>query len=459
MKRRIRSVIFFFAFVLMLAMIRCFSYAEEITADFLMTGETNIPVSMIISSPEYKTISRFGEERKDSLNRLLKHLSLTVNTDGNTSETVVMIDQEPVYSYFQTTEGTIQKTVYSVSPETVVVQQVIDRKEDLSVLSFVNDHFFMLNRLLDELYPAFEKSAEVFSDFAKESAVSLNFSGYGKAVKRITISLPEQYVSEQFPAVPADLAVSGECRTFIERLLFKGTQKIVLLYDQDDRLLRISYDGKAGFSEESIRKVSVVWRCRRTDEGKKDHLTLKTPSLTGNDRYNLTYERDLVTGIQDDRTIKWDLQIDMKEGQIKKKTGFKADLVFEKNMLKGEVAFSEKQDGNEIKVIIVPSIQKEKRSEFSGTIEIADYSGKIVLTRTEYTVQVSPGKNLSVPEIMMDQEKGVSKQGAVTDDEQIQDLLSGALIRKLLSIPAEDLVFFNSDIPDEVWNSIVQSLF
>ena len=128
-------------------------------------------------------------------------------------------------------------------------------------------------------------------------------------------------------------------------------------------------------------------------------------------------------------------------------------------MLKGDINYSEKQDGNESKVIIVPSIQKEKPSEFFGTIEIANYSGKIVLTRTEYTVQISTGENLTVPEIMTVQESGISEEGIVTDYEQIQDLLSGALIRKLLSLPAEDLEFFNSDIPDEVWNALVQSLF
>jgi hypothetical protein len=74
-------------------------------------------------------------------------------------------------------------------------------------------------------------------------------------------------------------------------------------------------------------------------------------------------------------------------------------------------------------------------------------------------VQISTGENLTVPEIMTVQESGISEEGIVTDYEQIQDLLSGALIRKLLSLPAEDLEFFNSDIPDEVWNALVQSLF
>ena len=88
-----------------------------------------------------------------------------------------------------------------------------------------------------------------------------------------------------------------------------------------------------------------------------------------------------------------------------------------------------------------------------------NYSGKIVLTRTEYTLQVSPGEKLTVPEILSVQGNESSEEGIVTDDGQIQELLSGVLIRKLLLLPAEDLVFFNSDIPDEVWKTLVQSLF
>ena len=449
----------FFVFMLIL-IVFCYSAgAEEITADFLMTGETEAPVSITVSSPVYKTISRFGDERKESLNRFLKHISLSVNIDGDLSETTVMIDGDPVYSYIETADDSVRKTVYSVRPETVFTRQEKDPEDDSAVLSFVNDNFFRMNRLLDDLYPAFEKSAGLFKDYAKESSVSLNFTGYGKAVRRVTISLPEQYISDHFPAAFADLIVSSECREFIGRCVFKGPQKINLLYDQEDRLLRINYDGRAGLSEESLRKVSVVWRCVRSEEHRKDHLTLKTPSVSGNDRYNLIYERELDTGSPDQHIIKWDMQVDLKEGQIKKKTAFKGDLSFEDMIMKGEVSYSEKTDGKETKVIVTPSLQKENGSEFRGTIEIANYSGKIVISRTEYTVQFSPGKALSMPVIIDTGENEDGGTGFVREDGQIQELLSGILVRKLLSLPAEDLVFFNSDIPEETWKTLVQSLF
>ena len=37
--------------------------------------------------------------------------------------------------------------------------------------------------------------------------------------------------------------------------------------------------------------------------------------------------------------------------------------------------------------------------------------------------------------------------------------MDSLLIRKLLTLPAEDLDFLNRDIPDDVWKSITQSLF
>ena len=65
-----------------------------------------------------------------------------------------------------------------------------------------------------------------------------------------------------------------------------------------------------------------------------------------------------------------------------------------------------------------------------------------------------------MPEIKNGQGNDVSEKDIAADVEpQTQDLLSGALIRKLLSLPAEDLEIFNSDIPDGVWNALVQSLF
>ena len=52
-------------------------------------------------------------------------------------------------------------------------------------------------------------------------------------------------------------------------------------------------------------------------------------------------------------------------------------------------------------------------------------------------------------------------KGGVTKytEEELQSAMDSLLIRKLLTLPAEDLDFLNRDIPDDVWKSITQSLF
>ena len=50
------------------------------------------------------------------------------------------------------------------------------------------------------------------------------------------------------------------------------------------------------------------------------------------------------------------------------------------------------------------------------------------------------------------------EQGKITE-EALQSRLNGILVRKLLSLPKEDIVFIVSDIPDENLNSIIQSIY
>ena len=452
---RIRIVAVFLAVLFMPLRI---SAGEEIGPDMLLTGQYSAPITISLYAPTYKHLMQFGEERTNSLNSVLSHLSLSVSTDRAVSQTTLMVDQEPLYSIKEQIEGETQRRIYSFDPNTVYEQEKDNEQHDQDFLSFLEHHFFILNRLLDDLYPVFEKTAETFQDFAKASAASLNFRGYGKGVRKIQINLTDQYVSEYFPGVPASLAGTAESRLFIEKLLFKGPQKIALLYDQNDKLLRINYDGLIGLTEESMRRVSLAWRCVRSDDIKKDNLVLKTPSQQGNDRYNLTYEREIDLSDTERHTIKWDYQLDLKKDQQKKKNSWTADLMYSEQKLYGQFLFSEKQDNEEKKITVTPSLMKEKGSEYAGTIEITNNSGKIVNSSIAVSVRIAPGLQLSFPDYQNLQIVSIKNPEDSSDREAIQDKQNRILIRRLLSLPAEDLQFFSMDIPDDVWKTIMQSM-
>ena len=447
------------AIVLILLLIPLqYGAGEEIGPDMLLSGRYASPFTISITDPSYKHIAQFGEERTSCLNKVLSHLTLSVSVDGKLSETTLMVDQEPLYSIDEEDTDTVRKTVYSFDPDTVYEQNTKKTEEDMSFPFFLENHFFSLNRMLDDLYPLFEKTADAFQEFAKPSAASLSFRGYGKGVRKIQISLSDQYVSDHFPYALSALACTEESRLFIEKLIFKGAQKIVLLYDQEDKLLRINYDGTVGLEENSMRRVSLAWRCVRSDDVKKDNLSLKTPAQKGTDRYNISYERETDLSDPDHHKIKWDLQIDLKTEQKKQKISSNADLMFSEQKLTGQIVFSDKQENEEKEITITPSLQKENDSEYAGTIEITNNSGKIVLSSIAASVRIASGNPLHFPETQDLQLIKVADDDQASVMDRLSDMQNRILIRRLLSLPTEDLAFFSMDIPKDVWQTLMQTL-
>ena len=443
---------------LLLALTVFSASAEGFGTELILSGMCGFPVTVCISSPQYRQIAQFGTERTEYLNRLMKHIGITVTADGDISQTALTVDLEPVYFYTVKDTDSVQRTVYSFEPDTVY-ETKNEQGEAFPFLQFLEQDFFMLNRLLDDMYPVFEKAAETFQEFGKPSAANLNFKGYGKGVRKLTIPLSDQYVKEHFPDIPAGLTVTDESRAFLGKLVFSGPQKIILLYDQDNRLLRINYDGAVGLSEDSIRRVSLVWRCLRTAEQKKDHLTLKTPAINGYDKYNISYERQVDLSEDSAHSVSWDLQVDLKSDQIRKKISFTAELITADNQFTGKTVYSEKQEGAEKRITIIPSLQKENDADYSGTIEITNNSGKIVTSSIQAGIRIYQGEELSEPATGTAHTADVSNPDNSDPGSAVQDRMNSLLIRRLLVLPAEDLQFFSLDIPEEVWNSIVQSLF
>ena len=83
--------------------------------ELLFTGNTSSPLYVRISSPEYQQLAAYDEQRVNSLNLLLSHLSVGIRIDGSLSETEVMMDDGLLYSVFtREDENGIQKyTFYS----------------------------------------------------------------------------------------------------------------------------------------------------------------------------------------------------------------------------------------------------------------------------------------------------------------------------------------------------------
>ena len=457
MKKLILFAGFLFLFASVFLSVSCTAESAELFNLFL-TGETDYPIGVVISSPQYDQLAQFGSERIESLNRLIKHLSFDVSVDGDCSETVFFIDQESFLTVTDQKTGNAEKRTYSFDKNHKYEFCEGEIKQEEDFLTFLDTWFFRINSFLDNLYPVFDKAAESFHDLASSSVANLSFSGFGRGVRRIIIQFPSEYVKEHFPSSLCSLCDDDSLSEFVQSFVFQGSQKIILLYDKDDHLIRINYDGILGLSYDSLRRVSIVWKCLRNADHIKDSITVKTPEVHGNDRDNITYERDYDLTEPGNQTFFWDIQMDHKEDQDKRKTRYSAELICGSDALEGLITYNDKKDNTDISISIKPTIKKEKNEEYSGTLEITHKTGKIVISSIHSHISFHYCAGLHNPHDDTDTEEQIQGCAAESGADEMKAALVKVLLQRLVQLPAEDLDFLNKDMPQDAWTSLINSL-
>ena len=448
--------------LLIISIFLCFSAftsAECLQLNTLLSGENEIPVCVTVSSPAFHILSGYGENRCEELNRLLKHFSVAFILSGNETETAVSIDSEQAFSFCESLDNDKLITIYSFNPDKVYYTPADQALKEDSMNSFLDRQFFRINRLMDDLYPLFEKTAVSFPDLSGTEKVSLNFRKFGKAVRRLTIRFSSAYVKDCFPRVLCDLTDSAECRLFLNQLFFDGPQRIILLFDAEDRLIRVGYDGSVGLAPESLRKVSINWKCLRIQDQKMDDITLKSPAVKGYDKYNMSFSRELDLTDPEQHMLSWNFELDLKSGDIRKKIQFVTELKTADETLTGKSSYVQKQDGREEKTEIIPSIKKENDKEYNGLLEITNYSGKIMNSRMETRLHISACDPVKIPENKLLTAINSESSDRQRTENDLRFMLSSILIHKLISLPQEDIQFLRKDIPEETWSTITNSLF
>lgn len=431
--------------------------AESTHTHFLLSGEMPSPLYFSLSSPVFQQLSQFGTERLNSLNRLLSHLSVSITAEDEKAEAVLSVDGEQLFSVTQNDQNNTEQTIRVFNPYTVYQIRNQDKNtaaEENEVKIFLDEQFFRINHLLDEIYPVFVKAAEAFPDMTGKSSANLNFSGFGKSTSRMTIQFSSDFVQEHFPFALAELCETEAGMNFINSLVFQGSQKIILLFDKENQLLRINYDGIVGTTAEDLRRVSLVWKCLRSDSHIKDSLTIKTPAITGYDRDNLSYDRDQNESDPVNKILKWDYLLDQKRGKEKTKIRYTGDQTETETDVSSKIAYNRKGNHPDHSVNVSAVLQKEKEAEYSGTLEITDKTGKIITSRVSAGLQIGTPEAIypaQTEKIYTQQTEGTAKD---KDSEGIPADIVRILIRKFMSMPDEDVEFLRRDIPDETWEML-----
>ena len=450
-----KNIILVISIIFVIIAIVCHASADGNEMNTILNGEMAFPVKIVMRSPSFMKLSQFGKDRIDGLNRILKHVSIEIAIDGALSETEIYVDNERLFQFAEKNEGSETKTVYSFDPGSIYQStEGINNSFGL----FLDDHFFELNRMLDQMYHMFENAIYAFPELTKESTTAMNYKDYGKAVKKITIQFSADCVKNSFPQMIAELCEKEETKLFVEQYHYSGPQKIILMIDQNNNIINISYTGTVGLTEQTLRRISFSWRCLRTENKKQDHVVLKTPSVKGYDKYNMIYERKIDMTEEVRPGISWDLQLDIKDGDEKKKIQYNADCGIADKKFSGTIEYTEKQNGQEHTISIIPEFKQENTYEYSGTIEITEKKGKIINSSLICNMDISHSAGINDANIWEDRPENTQGTIVKSEKEGLQNRIYSIIIRKLLSLPAEDIEFLRQDIPDDLWDSILQLL-
>ena len=432
------------------------SHGEVADPLAFLTNQAEPSVTMTVFSPEILSLAWFDEKRTEQANRLLKHLSLKISLDGDLSSAAFYVDGTELFSILTEEDGKQQGSIYSFSPGFLYIRDSVPAETSDGFAGFLQDTFFPVNHLADSFYPFFEKMPETYAEYGREEKTDLNISGFGRASRRVTFSFPADFLQDHIPAVADSLFSTDPERQFLRRLVFSGILKVLLLYDHDGHLIRVTVNGKTGLSADSIRNVSLTWKCLRTDEQTRDQLSLKTPAVSGYDKYNMTYSRNLNLADSPFRKTEWDFQIDRRTGKERKLIRFSAGLESVEGHTAGSIDYSEKQNSETRGVRVTPVLEKEITGEYKGTLEITDYSGKIIKKSIRVGILYQPGESIIVPEkdsltvVHPDSAEGKAA------GEELSNRMYQMMIHGLMSIPEADLVFISDGLPDEIWKDLVQ---
>ena len=255
------------------------------------------PMKITISA-DASLLQPFDAERTSVLNRLLSHFSLQLFLTKETDGFSLMQDQDEVFTYLETKKDTGRTAWFSSDPGHCYDLSGEDGKR---ILTLQNENLEQLiswgNRILvvsKEMIPFFESLPSLYPDFCKESSTSLQYRGFGKAVKRHTLTFPAQWVRESGWISLLEKEAFPQLLSLAKEMVFEGRQRIILLYDADDQLVKIAYEGNAGFSEDDLRNISLEWRCARKDHQIRDWIQLKTPAVKGGARNNVVIESNIL---------------------------------------------------------------------------------------------------------------------------------------------------------------------
>lgn len=365
----------------------------------------------------------FGEKRIEQFNRLIQHLQMNIQKQPDQSSAVqIHVDGNEACSIL-----------------------ISSGQQDLSARQ--TEQALTVFDLLDEGSAFLRDLPEKLPEACTVKTVRQKLKK-GIAVKSVTMNiasgedrqhpLSELITKTEYPVI----------KTILGGWVFQGKHKFTLLYDEDGRLLKVNYTGRAGESAERIRNIRLEWRIFRSPDIIWDELTLRTPTVEGADRDNWVLARNQTTG-DGEQALSFSFEYDQKTGNNKTGSKWEGSLSGGTG-LSGEISYTRTAGNETEKMTFRPEMNVFNQKQIEGILEIIHVSSKI--EKEHFSLLIHWAANSPENMEALKPLYRISSLHEAVSREVVADILRSIL----LHVPEEDLGYLKDDISDADWNGIME---
>ena len=444
-----RNTFVLFLLLFLLCSTAC-SQASEIKKTILLF-EKDSPLNYTVHC-EIKKIPAYDEARTEKLNRLLKHIGFSGFVGSSESEFTLLIDGKSLFSYQtvyssgkQTDLLCLNGTDCYIVPENRMLSVESSQAVSGGMVSIVRNKNTYFS--LDAYRVFFSRLPDFFPDKVSSSKVLEKYKYYGTAVRKVNLTLTGEELGECF-RLHADL-FSLSAVPDPRKIVFSNRQGFELLFSEEGQLVRMRYSGTAGSSEEDLRTVRLDWKTVRTEQMERDELQLRTPNRQGTRRNNFLLDYAWSKDENETENLIWKAETDNVADGIRTQGISLYEITASGGQLDGSLKDTVTVKGKSETVEIRLNSNVPSDDSCVGTLEIINKKDKIETNRVSLTFDLSQGLSSPVA-------SGTAEPVRISEQQYniLEESLFSDIIRELLLLPEEDLVFLREGIPDDSWNAL-----
>ena len=416
----------------------------------LLTSPAEYAVRMDMTA-EVVRLPELGETRTEWLNRLLSHITFRLRTGGNLQEVLIAIDENPAIGFISRTDGNGTALIFTFDSETAYMMpdgtemsdMVSGTETDFSRLDYYSEAAVLLNGF----YRFFEGIPALFPEACSLSKVNNKYKPYGTAVKKWSVTLDEDVLQSEKMMAYLDGEGMEDVKEYLSHVVLSGRQRLTLLMDENDHLMKVNYTAKAGLSPDDIRNVNLDWRCFRREEGYRDVLVLTTPGSGKRDNVSITQE--MIIDEEGNENYTGSFETDQVADRIRTRTVLTYKLNASGNTVSGEITEKKYTAGKTETTTVTAHIQENSQDEYSGSLEIICNLDKI--EKEHFRIQLTAGKS-DPPQWKDVPVRQMTESGQKT----IAEKAAQALLNALIHVSEEDLQYILADLPAGWWAGMIQ---